>query len=237
MAVQYGREYYIRLTRRQQEILKALVRLYLESQEPVSYKEIAEFVGISKWTSYDIIQEVVKKGFAYAYYKPKNKPGRTEVLYIPKEAAIDRISDLEPSKSQFFVKRWISNQIKKFSKQSPESYIKEISNRIINDKNPLNIILYVMTLLILLSNTVKGEVESIINMKSLLSQEIHAPILLSFIVEINFAQFFNENIYKERKREFEDIINSILNRFRENIYLISPSSQRRLVEYLKTTLI
>lgn len=237
MAIQYGREYYIRLTRRQQEVLKALVKIYLESQAPVSYKEIAEFVGISKWTSYDIIQEIVKKGFANAYYKPKNGPGRTEVLYIPKEVAIDRISDLEPSKSQFFVKKWVSNQIKKFSKQSPESYIKEISNKIIDDKNPLNIVLYVITLLILLSNTTKREIESIINMKSLLSQEIHAPILLSFLVEINFAQFFCEKIHKERKTDLDNLIKNVLNRFRENIYLISPSSQRRLVEYLKTTLI
>jgi DNA-binding Lrp family transcriptional regulator len=236
MAIDYGREFYSRLTKRQQGVLEAIVEIYLERKAPVSYKEVAEKIGTSKWTSYDIIQELYKKGFLKIYYKSKEGPGRTEVLYIPKGAAIERIKEFDPAKSLIFVRRYINGQLKKFENFSLENLINSVSIKIEKEKNPITTVLYTITLLVAISRFTKGDLESFIDLKFLLSQNIYSPVLLSFLVELFFANFSDFEIANNSGLDAKEHFNVVMKKFRENIYLLSPSSQKKLVEYLQNIL-
>ncbi len=232
--IQYGKEFFIRLTRRQQEVLKALVYLYIENKRPVSYKEIAQHLEISKWTAYDIMQEITKKGFVKIYFKPKKGPGRTEVLYIPKEDTIERIEEFEPSKTNAFVKRWISTRLKKLEHLSSENVIANLIGIIKNEKNPMSVVLNTTALIVVASKLTLTELTPNLNMGFVFAQNIYTPTLISFVAELNLTYLTKLECLSKMGIGLTNTIEEILNKFRENLFLISPASQKRIIEYLKT---
>lgn len=78
------------LTRRQEEFLRNLLDLYHEQQEPLHYSALAERLGVSRFTAYDMLRLLEEKGFARSAYQlaeDKSGPGRSEVVYQPTERA------------------------------------------------------------------------------------------------------------------------------------------------------
>lgn len=78
------------LTRRQEEFLRTLLDLYHEQQEPLHYSALAERLGVSRFTAYDMLRLLEEKGFATSAYQlaeDKSGPGRSEVVYQPTERA------------------------------------------------------------------------------------------------------------------------------------------------------
>lgn len=78
------------LTRRQEEFLRTLLDLYHEQQEPLHYTALADRLGVSRFTAYDMLRLLEEKGFATSAYQlaeDKSGPGRSEVVYQPTERA------------------------------------------------------------------------------------------------------------------------------------------------------
>lgn len=78
------------LTGRQEEFLRNLLDLYHEQQEPLHYSALAERLGVSRFTAYDMLRLLEEKGFAKSAYQlaeDKTGPGRSEVVYEPTEQA------------------------------------------------------------------------------------------------------------------------------------------------------
>ena len=78
------------LTRRQEEFLRTLLDLYHEEREPLHYSALAERLGVSRFTAYDMLRLLEEKGFATSTYhlaEDKSGPGRSEVVYEPTERA------------------------------------------------------------------------------------------------------------------------------------------------------
>lgn len=78
------------LTRRQEEFLRSLLDLYHEQQEPLHYSALAERLGVSRFTAYDMLRLLEEKGFATSAYQlaeDKSGPGRSEIVYLPTEQA------------------------------------------------------------------------------------------------------------------------------------------------------
>ncbi|MDX1686506.1 MAG: hypothetical protein R3248_00850 [Candidatus Promineifilaceae bacterium] len=78
------------LTRRQEEFLRILLDLYHEQQEPLHYSVLAERLGVSRFTAYDMLRLLEEKGFAKSAYQlaeDKSGPGRSEVVYQPTQRA------------------------------------------------------------------------------------------------------------------------------------------------------
>ena len=80
----------MKLTRRQEEFVRSLLDLYREQQEPLHYTVLAERVGVSRFTAYDMLRLLEEKGYARSTYQlaeDKSGPGRSEVVYMPTEQA------------------------------------------------------------------------------------------------------------------------------------------------------
>lgn len=78
------------LTGRQEEFLRNLLDLYHEQQEALHYSALAERLGVSRFTAYDMLRLLEEKGFATSAYQlaeDKTGPGRSEVVYEPTERA------------------------------------------------------------------------------------------------------------------------------------------------------
>lgn len=78
------------LTRRQETFIHRLLDLYRELNVPIHYSVLAERVGVSPFTAYDMLRLLEEKGLVISEYRvDSDKPvvGRSEVVFRPTERA------------------------------------------------------------------------------------------------------------------------------------------------------
>jgi predicted transcriptional regulator len=78
----------MKLTRRQEEFVENLVDLNQEYNGPVHYSQLAERLGVSPFTSYDMLCMLEEKGVVASEYhlaSDKSGPGRAERFFYQKE--------------------------------------------------------------------------------------------------------------------------------------------------------
>lgn len=81
------------LTRRQEEFIRNLLDLHKEVEGPIHYSALAERLGVSPFTAYDMLCLLEEKGFVTSkYHLPSDKsgPGRAERFFYPTESAKNR---------------------------------------------------------------------------------------------------------------------------------------------------
>jgi len=81
----------INLTKRRREFLDQIWRQYQTTNLPVHYSEVAEAIGVSKWTAYDVLKTLESQGLLKRNYATnENETGRSVVVFSPTEIA-DRL--------------------------------------------------------------------------------------------------------------------------------------------------
>lgn len=76
----------IKLTPRQRAFLEKLRDLYRERRGPVHYSTVAERLGVSKFSAYDMLRVLEQKGVAGSEYllsAERRGPGRSRVVFFP----------------------------------------------------------------------------------------------------------------------------------------------------------
>lgn len=79
------------LTARQQVFLDKLLELYREHKGPVHYSDVAERLGVNRFSAYDMLRVLEAKGFAsasYALAAGHSGPGRSMVVFEPTSRAM-----------------------------------------------------------------------------------------------------------------------------------------------------
>lgn len=87
----------MKLTRRQEIFIHRFLDLYRELNGPIHYSLLAERVGVSPFTAYDMLRLLEEKGYVTSEYRTSSeKPsvGRSEVVFLPTELARRRIEEL-----------------------------------------------------------------------------------------------------------------------------------------------
>jgi len=92
------------LTFRQKVFLSRVLNLYLETREPLHYSTIAQQLGLSNSTAYDMLRLLEGKGMVSSEYvmpKVTSGPGRSSILFFPTAEAIDLFSRLREARHKF----------------------------------------------------------------------------------------------------------------------------------------
>jgi DNA-binding IclR family transcriptional regulator len=79
------------LTARQRAFLDQLHQLYRERRGPVHYSDVAERLGVNRFSAYDMLKVLEQKGFAsssYALAAGHSGPGRSIVVFAPSSQAL-----------------------------------------------------------------------------------------------------------------------------------------------------
>jgi DNA-binding MarR family transcriptional regulator len=87
----------MKLTRRQEEFVRSLLDLYGEMHEPFHYSELAERLGVSRFTAYDMLRILEEKGIVASQYQldeARSGPGRSAVMYEPTPRARRILADV-----------------------------------------------------------------------------------------------------------------------------------------------
>jgi len=93
----------MKLTRRQEEFILKLLDLYRELQGPIHYTALAERVGVSRFTAYDMLRLLEEKGLVASKYRldrDKPIPGRSEIVFWPTEQARSFMAELTQNEAE-----------------------------------------------------------------------------------------------------------------------------------------
>lgn len=227
-----------KITRRQLQFLEAVVKLYKETGLPVSYKDIASKLGVSRWTSYDILQELYKKGFLSIKYRPVGGPGRSEILYEPTSGAIERVDSANLFSPISTMGKWFIETQKKIEKLSVDSAINFVYEHIRSEQNSLIVLLYTLALTVILTEVFNVELKEMVNVKAILNSNTYAPAVLMFLVESIYG-LFEKNIDSEKIKldqgEFKKL-EEIVKKFRDSTSQVSPYFQDRILKLVSALL-
>ncbi|MDO8750909.1 MAG: helix-turn-helix domain-containing protein [Dehalococcoidia bacterium] len=87
----------VKLTFRQKAFLDKVLDLYHEMRAPLRYSLVADRLGVSKSTAYDMLRLLERKGLVTAEYalpKETSGPGRSNVVFFPTAQATEVFSQL-----------------------------------------------------------------------------------------------------------------------------------------------
>jgi hypothetical protein len=74
------------ITRRRLDFLKTIKQVYETTGLPVHYVQVAEQLGVSKWSAYDMLKTLETEGFLTSHYEVnqnEKSPGRAMVRFLP----------------------------------------------------------------------------------------------------------------------------------------------------------
>jgi DNA-binding MarR family transcriptional regulator len=86
-------------TKRQLQYLQTVVSLYEELGRPVHYSEVAQRLGVSRWTAHDLLTLLSEEGFVEQEYQVRREEpsaGRSSVLFYPTRAAYAELREAQP---------------------------------------------------------------------------------------------------------------------------------------------
>ncbi|KAA3658233.1 MAG: hypothetical protein DWQ04_25725 [Chloroflexi bacterium] len=94
----------MKLTRRQEQFIENLIDLSQEIDGPIHYSMLAERLGVSPFTAYDMLRLLEEKGAVISEYhvaEGKSGPGRAERLFYPvmkpEQRLINKFGSIPPN--------------------------------------------------------------------------------------------------------------------------------------------
>jgi len=167
----------VKITTRQKEFLQSLIDLYQEKGSPIHYSEVAQKMGVSKWTAYDMLQLLHKEGFLEVeYIIPESdnyewsKLGRSTITFYPTKKGYDISSPTKQKISTNIVeiKKIKKEIIQKFEELKGKLNIRDLFKGALQSKSPL---IFCACLLLILILLIKKITEGVAEIK-LISQVI-----------------------------------------------------------------
>jgi DNA-binding MarR family transcriptional regulator len=135
------------LTRRQETFIRNLVDLYGEHDRPIHYPELAERLGVSPFTAYDMLRLLEERGYARSEYHlsdaapedGKRQSGRSIIVFAPTDKAHHLMADLSaeaPPGDLEGVKRVLLERVR--SGRFPDVELaREVLARVPQDESPV----------------------------------------------------------------------------------------------------
>ena len=176
----------MKITKRQREFLKALIDLYRQKGSSIHYSEVAQTLGVSKWTAYDMLQLLHKEGFLEVEYLiPESdnykwgKLGRSTITFFPtkKGYAISNLSQRNLPTKAAELNKLKKEIIQKFNRIKGKFSLKELFREALQTKSPFIFCACILLILILLIKKITEGIAEI----QLLSQVIPANTTNTYI--------------------------------------------------------
>jgi len=186
-----------KLTFRQKAFLGKLLDVYHEMREPLHYSVVAERLGLSNSTAYDMLRLLEKKGMVtsqYATPKATTGPGRSNILFSPAAEGVELLSRLAGESQQqeewSDIKARILAGLEQGKASGYKDLLRELLARIPEARSPLVRCTEVITALLLSLRKAKYELTEQDSVGTLLSapvSKLRMSILAGLILGLSLA--------------------------------------------------
>lgn len=144
------------ITRRRMEFLTEIKKLYETTRLPVHYKRVAELLGVSKWSAYEMLKKLEKQGLLSSRYQVnqgEKYPGRAMVLFAP-TALLEGIlrkgsEEKKPNPEWLPVKEKLLKLFQGFRRKNSQKLIEQLMDEISRLDKPIIFNAYFIALLVL----------------------------------------------------------------------------------------
>ncbi|MCS7287011.1 MAG: hypothetical protein RMK30_08560 [Anaerolineae bacterium] len=226
------------LTKRRQEFLKAVVELHSTTGEPVHYTKVAEVLGVSPWTAYDILTFLAEKGYLEVVHqvdRAEETPGRSKVKFKPTLLAFNALNSCS-KKDWENIRMELFERLKEAELKGAKAIVKDTLGELSRVSNPLIFCAKLLLALILALWTIRKAAQTLFVVREVLTSFnttetallLLAGLVLGYIWKSGkkeLGKAFNGHIVRyvnEVKRLGEEDREKLLN-FVRDITLVSPS--------------
>ena len=240
----------MKITTRQKEFLQSLIDLYQEKGSPIHYSEVAQKLGVSKWTAYDMLQLLRKEDLLEAEYKiPESdsykwsKLGRSTITFYPTKKGYDIFSPTKQKISTNIAElKKIKKEItQKFDELKGKLNIKNLFKEALQSKSPL---IFCACLLLILILLIKKITEGVAEIK-LISQviphtttNIYAELTLIVFAGMCLgvlAKYVSKVPTTYGNNDLDEYTNYIQT-YNQYVSQMNKEEQKSLLDFLKETL-
>lgn len=224
----------MKLTRRQGEFIENLIDLSQELDGPIHYSVLAERLGVSPFTAYDMLRLLEEKGLVSSEYqvaKGKSGPGRAERLFFPlrqhNQELADRFGAISSSEGEW--KQFILDRIRQGNAPEKE-FADELLARIPPDgPEYIRYCLEVMMVLALRLRRHAGQREFITYLSDILPHDGEvSPAHLCLLGGFAFGFIAKE----DRDREWSQTLLKHILQYQEIVRRLTPKECRHLADDL-----
>ncbi len=152
------------LSKRRLQFLDELVGMYQRQRLPIHYEALANAVGVSKWTAYDMLKAIEKSGYVTRSYEVNpNETGRSQVVFAPTQKATELFEQQRPHEGT--IEKWeesmkaLWEMIHSLKHTSIQDLMKKMLDDIPQRQSSLEFCGYILGILIVYLKKVGGRTE------------------------------------------------------------------------------
>ncbi len=224
----------MKLTKRQIRFLSKFLDLYREAQQPIHYSAVADTLGVSKITAYDMLRLLEERGLvASEYLLPEggHRPGRSMIVFYPTKKATALLSQLAGEEwdggEWHRVKERILQALRKGKGTNYESLLNEILLRIPNRKSPMLYVAEMITAAILSLNQLRKEAEAKELFKHLRALGFPGELGLNALAGLTLGL----TLVEKANRHFTTLLLSYTQKYQEYLSKLSFEDKERLSDF------
>ncbi|MDH7485680.1 MAG: helix-turn-helix domain-containing protein [Anaerolineae bacterium] len=217
----------MKLTGRQRQFLNNFLDLYRESQQPLHYSAVAERLGISPMTAYDMLRLLEERGLVVSeYVLPDQGPGRSTIVFRPTAQATVLMSQLAgvgwDREEWEGVKERILQALREGRGTDYHDLLEEILLRIPERKSPMLYAAEMVTAVLLHLHQLKKEARS-----SNLLESLRALGLPSELAGLTLGL----TLVERANRRVTSLLLSYSRKYQEHLARLSSESKQRLSDF------
>ncbi|NSW83130.1 MAG: hypothetical protein HPY90_07625 [Syntrophothermus sp.] len=226
------------VTRRQMDFLRIIKQVYEATSLPVHYARVAELLGISKWSAYEMLKTLERKGLLTSQYEVdqnKKYPGRARVMFAPTQLVNlvlsgKTLEDMGPVKEFQLLKEKLMSLYEKTTKTAPEELAEQMRTELSGVENPLVFCAYVITILILELQTLSKT--SISLLKNVALEVSEGKIGLAMFVGAAFGTMAKAASQVQLLSHMSECLSA----FQKNLAKLNQLEQTLLMDFLSEAL-
>jgi len=216
-----------KLTGRQRQFLRCVLDLYEETGEPLHYSAVAERLGVSTMTAYDMLRVLERRELLLSeYVLPEHGPGRSIIVFRPTQKGLDplaQVSGAEGERGEWeTAKDRLLQALREARGTDYQDLLERLLQRLPERKSPTVYVTEMVTAVLLYLHQLKGEVKG-----SSLLENLRALGLPGEVAGLTVGLSFVERA----NRRITSLLLSYSRKYQEYLARLSSESRQRLSDF------
>jgi hypothetical protein len=230
-----------KLTKRQRAFLDKLLELYQEHKGPVHYSDVAKRLGVNRFSAYDMLKVLEKKGFAsssYALAAGHTGPGRSMVVFAPTPQAtllLDlNIEDSRLGEDWDRVRDYVLGKLQSAREASPREALSDLLARLPEANAPLAFCTQMIGALLLNMQRARARAEGLSPFRALAALRTADAAELETLAGLSVGATLSAD--DENGRSLTQRLLEHVQHYQANLSRLSEDARSALVQFLEEAL-
>lgn len=226
------------ITKRRLDFLRIIKQLYESTGFPVHYARVAEMLGVSKWSAYEMLKNLEREEFLTSQYEVnqvQKNPGRAMVMFLP-TLKLDQALSGKGLDHKTASREWRQEKERLLAlfDESKKGNVKALWEQLLDElpsmENPLVSCAYVVTIVVSQLQTLSGN--SLRVLKNMAVEARKGPIGLAMFIGTAIGSLLKSAAPVSVIGQLADS----LSEFQKNLAALTKSEQALLLDFLETAL-